>query len=91
MANKVALAQGYYALRDIPATCAVLAEFVNELHAQSGKKVNSQVDATLIVNADIITGENGLQAGMGQVIDNSIPPSGRLLSDGAGQSVDLGV
>ncbi len=63
LANKVALAQGYYALRDIPATCAVLTGFVNELQAQSGKKVNPQLDATLIANADIITAEIGCRQG----------------------------
>ena len=59
LANKVALAQGYYAIRDIPATCAVLAGFVNELQAQSGKKVSPQLDATLIANTHVITAEIG--------------------------------
>ena len=38
LANKAALARTYYAANDIPATCAVLTDFVSELMVQAGKK-----------------------------------------------------
>jgi hypothetical protein len=38
LANKVKLAQTYFAADDIPATCAVLSDFLNEVKAQRAKK-----------------------------------------------------
>jgi probable HAF family extracellular repeat protein len=59
LANKVALAQDYYAVSDIPATCTVLAGFVSEVRAQSGKKISPQLDAKLIANAQLGEAEIG--------------------------------
>ena len=46
LANKVALAQVYYAVPDVQATCAVLTGFVNEVKAQAGKKKLTAAQAT---------------------------------------------
>lgn len=54
LANKVALAQIYYAVPDIQATCPVLTGFVNEVQAQAGKKISQQLDAKLIADANAI-------------------------------------
>ena len=54
LANKVALAQTYYAAKDVQATCAVLTEFVNEVKAQAGKKIAPTLDAKLIADANAI-------------------------------------
>ena len=54
MANKVALAQTYYAAKDVQATCAVLTGFVNEVKAQAGKKIAHTLDAKLIADANAI-------------------------------------
>lgn len=51
LADKVAMAQTYYAVPDIQATCAVLAGFVNEVNAQAGKKISQQLDTKLIADA----------------------------------------
>jgi probable HAF family extracellular repeat protein len=59
LANKVALAQDYYAVSDIPATCMVLTGFVSEVQAQSGKKISPQLDAKLSANAQAIEAEIG--------------------------------
>jgi len=54
LANKVALAQTYYAAKDVQATCAVLTEFVNEVKAQAGKKIAHTLDAKFIADANAI-------------------------------------
>jgi hypothetical protein len=54
LANKVALAQTYYAAKDVQATCAVLTGFVNEVKAQAGKKIAHTLDAKLIADANAI-------------------------------------
>jgi hypothetical protein len=54
LADKVALAETYYAVPDIQATCAVLTGFINEVQAQAGKKINPQLDAKLITDAQAI-------------------------------------
>jgi probable HAF family extracellular repeat protein len=59
LANKVALAQHYYAVSDIPATCTALSGFVSEVRAQSGKKISPQLDAKLITNAQVVEAEIG--------------------------------
>jgi probable HAF family extracellular repeat protein len=57
LTSKVALAQVYYAVSNIPATCTALAGFVSEVRAQSGKKINPQLDAKLITNAQVVEAE----------------------------------
>jgi hypothetical protein len=52
--NKVALAQMDYAAKDVQATCAMLTAFVNEVHAQAGRKISPQLDAKLIADAQAI-------------------------------------
>jgi Protein of unknown function (DUF1566) len=54
LADKVALAQTYYAVPDIQATCAVLTGFINEVQAQAGKKISPQLDAKLVADAQAI-------------------------------------
>jgi hypothetical protein len=54
LANKVALAQTYYAAKDLQATCTVLTGFVNEVKAQAGKKIAPTLDAKLIADANAI-------------------------------------
>jgi hypothetical protein len=46
LADKVGLAQTYYAVPDIQATCAVMTDFVNEVKAQAGKKKLTAAQAT---------------------------------------------
>ena len=45
LANKVTLAQMYYASPDVEATCEVLGGFMNQVRAQSGKKL-TEIRAT---------------------------------------------
>lgn len=59
LTSKVALAQVSYAVSDIPATCTTLSGFVSEVRAQSGKKINAQLDAKLIANAQAIEAQIG--------------------------------
>jgi hypothetical protein len=47
LANKVVLAQTYYAVSDIPPTCAVLADYLNKVSSQSGKKLTVAQAAAL--------------------------------------------
>ena len=54
LANKMALAEAYYDANDIPATCAVLADFVREVAAQAGKKLTATQAATLTSDASSI-------------------------------------
>ena len=55
LTSKVSLAQTYYAVPDIQATCAVLTDFVNAVKAQAGKKkLTLAQSATLISDADTI-------------------------------------
>jgi hypothetical protein len=54
LANKVALAQTYYAAKDIQATCAMLRAFVHEAEPQAGKKIGHVLDAKLIADAQAI-------------------------------------
>jgi hypothetical protein len=54
LANKVAAAQAYYAASDTQATCAMLTGLVNEVRAQSGKKINQQLDAKIIADTQTI-------------------------------------
>ena len=54
LADKVALAQGYYAVQDLQATCAVLTGFLNEVRAQSGKKLTAELASQLTADAQVI-------------------------------------
>jgi hypothetical protein len=54
LANKVALAQTYYAVPDVQSTCAVLTDFLNEVKAQSGKKVTTAQANSLSGHALVI-------------------------------------
>jgi hypothetical protein len=54
LARKVALAQTYYAAKDVQATCAMLTAFENEVEAQAGKKIDRALDAKLIADANAI-------------------------------------
>lgn len=57
LADKVELAEVYYAANDIQATCAVLADFLRQVEAQRGKKLTAQqaddftAQATAIMDA----------------------------------------
>ena len=46
LADKVRLAQSYYAAPDVQATCAVLSDFLHEVDAQAGKKALTNAQAT---------------------------------------------
>jgi hypothetical protein len=50
LANKVAQAQSHFASFDIQATCGVLADFINQVTAQSGKKFISTELAGVLTN-----------------------------------------
>jgi hypothetical protein len=54
LANKIALAQTYYAVPDIQATCAMLTGFINEARAQRGKKLTPEVADKLTADAQAI-------------------------------------
>jgi len=54
LANKVTLAQTYYAVPDIQATCAVLESFLHEVRAQSGKKLSTAQAQALSGDAAVI-------------------------------------
>jgi hypothetical protein len=51
---KVANAQTYYAVPDVPATCAVLTGFVHEVDAQRGKHVALDLASALTADAQVI-------------------------------------
>jgi hypothetical protein len=54
LADKITLAQTYYAVPDIQATCAVLTGFINEVRAQRGKKLTREVADELTADAQAI-------------------------------------
>lgn len=54
LANKVKLAETYYAAEDTQATCVVLTGFVNEVRAQRGKKLTLDSADTLTKDADVL-------------------------------------
>ena len=54
LADKVALAQTYFAVPDIHTTCTVLKGLVSEVQAQAGKKISSQLSIQLIADANAI-------------------------------------
>jgi hypothetical protein len=59
LASKIALAQAYYDVPDVQATCAVLADFVNEVRAQSGKRLGTQSADKLTADAGAIMNSLG--------------------------------
>jgi len=57
LANKVALAQTYYEAGDIPATCAVLTDFVSSVQSMAAgrkPKLSTEVASELIADAQAI-------------------------------------
>lgn len=54
LADKITLAQTYYAVPDIQATCAMLTGFINEVRAQRGKKLTPEVADELTADAQAI-------------------------------------
>ena len=61
LADKVALAQTYYAVPDVQATCAVLTDFGNEVRAQRGKKIAIEVADELTADAQAIMSAIGCE------------------------------
>ena len=59
LADKVARAQTYLAVPDIQATCAVLADFLNQVQAQRGKKLTHEVADQLTEDVQTIMTEIG--------------------------------
>jgi hypothetical protein len=57
--RKVELAQAYLAANDIPATCAMLMDFINEVGAQRDKKIPAASADQLIADAQAIMTEIG--------------------------------
>jgi uncharacterized membrane protein len=54
LADKMAMAEAYYDANDIPATCAVMTDFVREVAAQAGKKLTATQAATLTSDANTV-------------------------------------
>lgn len=55
LANKITLAQIYYAVPDVQATCAVLGDFARQVQAQRGKKLPAvQADQLLADASDLV-------------------------------------
>ena len=55
LADKVAIAQAYYAVPDVQATCATLTDFVSQVRAQANKKkLTTELGDELIANAQAI-------------------------------------
>jgi hypothetical protein len=54
LASKVVMALAYYLAKDVHASCAILAAFVNEVEAQAGKKIGRALDEKLIADAQAI-------------------------------------
>jgi hypothetical protein len=54
LANAIMFAQTYYAVPDIPSTCAALNGFMSTVRAQSGKSINKLTDSQLLATAQAI-------------------------------------
>jgi probable HAF family extracellular repeat protein len=52
--NKMTHVQAYFAANDGPTSCAMLTDFINEVRAQSGKKIESAMAGHLIADAQTI-------------------------------------
>jgi len=61
LADKVALAQTYYAVPDVQATCAMLTDFNNEVRAQRGKLIPIELADDLAADAQAIMGSIGCE------------------------------
>jgi len=61
LADKVGLAQTYYAVPDVQATCAMLTDFGNEVRAQRGKKITAEVADELTADTLAIIGAIGCE------------------------------
>jgi len=59
LADKVKLAQNYAATNDVPDACSTLSAFINEVKAQSGKKIPASQASTLIASAQQIRTQLG--------------------------------
>jgi len=59
LADKVALAQAAYASGDIAGTCSKLKAYINQVNAQTGKKIPAATAAALIAQANAIKAEIG--------------------------------
>jgi hypothetical protein len=57
----VGLAQTYYAVPDVQATCAMLTDLNNEIRAQRGKLIPMQLADDLAANAQAIMGAIGCE------------------------------
>lgn len=60
-ADKLALAQTYYAVGDVQAACAIMEDFKNQVRAQSGKKLTTEIAADLIQQAQAIMNSMGCE------------------------------
>ena len=54
LADKIALAQMYYAVPDIASTCSMLGAFIQEANAQTGKKLTPEQATMLVAEAEAI-------------------------------------
>ena len=52
LADKLTLAQAYFAVPDIEATCGVLDAFTNQVSAQDGKKLSAEQAAEFTLHAE---------------------------------------
>lgn len=59
LVDKVALAQASYASGDIAGTCRKLTDYINQVNAQTGKKIPAATAAGLIAQANAIKAEIG--------------------------------
>ena len=55
LADKIELAQAYLAVPDVQSTCEVLNAFLNQVRAQRGKKLTSELADELTEDALVIT------------------------------------
>ena len=54
LAGKVSAIQGYVAANDTADACAALGAFINEVNAQTGKKISSAQASSLLARAEDI-------------------------------------
>lgn len=78
LADKVTMAQAYYVVPDVQATCAVLSAFQNEVQAQTGKKV------ALVLAEQLINDSGLIMAQMGCPDESGRPTTVRVGTQGNG-------
>lgn len=61
LVNKVSLANAYHEVPDVLSTCLMLGAFVNEVHAQTGKKIRPTLAEELVAEAEVISGRLACQ------------------------------